>query len=58
MNTRNEWMVDHSDRLLALWDGSQGGTANCVRYARGLGRPIDNLWSEWEKFTDALHAAD
>lgn len=30
---RNEWMVDNSDMLLAFWDGSPGGTANCVKYA-------------------------
>lgn len=33
MQVRNEWMVDHCDRLLAVWDGSEGGTGNCVRYA-------------------------
>lgn len=32
---RNEWMVDHAERLLACWDGSGGGTANCVKYALG-----------------------
>jgi uncharacterized phage-like protein YoqJ len=46
---RNEWMVDHCDRLAALWDGSAGGTANCVSYARRHrpGVAIDNLWDEW-----------
>lgn len=34
MQKRNEWMVDHSDVLLAVWDGSSGGTGNCVAYAR------------------------
>lgn len=33
MQKRNEWMVDHGDVLLAVWDGTAGGTANCVRYA-------------------------
>jgi uncharacterized phage-like protein YoqJ len=31
LQRRNEWMVDHCDILLAVWDGSSGGTANCVR---------------------------
>jgi uncharacterized phage-like protein YoqJ len=31
---RNIWMVDNSDILIALWDGSSGGTANCVAYAQ------------------------
>lgn len=33
MQTRNEWMVDNSDRLVAVWNGSRGGTFNCVDYA-------------------------
>ncbi len=32
---RNEAMVDDCDVLVAVWDGSAGGTANCVRYAEG-----------------------
>jgi uncharacterized phage-like protein YoqJ len=31
--TRNEWIVDHCNLLVAYWDGSDGGTANCVKYA-------------------------
>jgi uncharacterized phage-like protein YoqJ len=44
MQARNRWMVDHTTRLAALWNGSSGGTANCIQYAR-LRVPIDNLWS-------------
>lgn len=33
MQRRNEWMVDHCDKLIAVWDGTAGGTGNCVRYA-------------------------
>lgn len=33
MQIRNEWMVDECDRLYAYWNGTGGGTANCVRYA-------------------------
>jgi len=40
MQRRNEWMVDHSDKVLAVWDGSNGGTGNCVAYARSIGREI------------------
>lgn len=32
---RNEWMVDNSDMLISVWDGSKSGTANCVKYAIG-----------------------
>lgn len=48
MHKRNEWMVDHSDRIVALWDGGEtGGTAACVRYAQSKQKPIDNLWNEF-----------
>jgi uncharacterized phage-like protein YoqJ len=40
LQKRNEWMVDHCDVLLAVWDGSSGGTANCVNYATRVGRVI------------------
>lgn len=31
---RNVWMVDHSSRLIACWDGEPGGTANTIQYAK------------------------
>jgi uncharacterized phage-like protein YoqJ len=34
MQLRNEWMVDNCDLLIAIWDGSAGGTANCIKYAK------------------------
>lgn len=34
MQKRNEYMVDNSDYVLAVWDESKGGTANCVKYAK------------------------
>lgn len=47
MQKRNEWMVDQSDMVLALWDGSSGGTCNCIKYANKVSRPISNLWTKW-----------
>lgn len=53
MQIRNEWMVDRCSVLLALWNGSRGGTGHCVRYAEFLterrSRPlrIINCWNEW-----------
>lgn len=49
MHKRNAWMVDNSDLLVALWDGSQGGTANCVNYALANRRQVVNLWDRWAK---------
>ena len=31
---RNEWMVDHSNRLIAVYNGSSGGTRNTIAYAK------------------------
>lgn len=51
MQLRNQWMVDHCNRLVALWNGTPGGTANCVNYAISVGKrdAIDNLWPQWVK---------
>lgn len=48
MQKRNEWMVDNCDTVLALWDGSAGGTGNCIVYANKVGKPIINLWDRYE----------
>lgn len=48
MQARNRWMVDNSIMLLAVWDGSPGGTANCVAYARSLNRGVYYLRPRWD----------
>ena len=50
MQVRNEWMVDNSDQVLALWNGTKGGTANCVAYAEKKNKPIINLWEKYEQY--------
>ena len=40
MQKRNEAIVNACEHLLAVFDGSEGGTANCVAYARKVGRNI------------------
>lgn len=34
MQKRNEYMVDLADKVIAVWDGSSGGTSNCIKYAK------------------------
>lgn len=34
---RNVWLVDHSARVIAVYNGSTGGTYNTLRYARKQG---------------------
>ena len=40
MQKRNEWMVERSSIVVSVWDGSQGGTANCVHYAESKHKEI------------------
>lgn len=48
MQKRNEWMVDNCDTLLALWNGTNGGTANCVNYAIKMEKSIINLYDRFK----------
>ena len=34
MQKRNEYMVDNSDYVFAVWNGKPSGTGNTVKYAR------------------------
>lgn len=47
MHRRNEWMVDHSQRLVSLHDGSPGGTGSCVKYAQSRQVEVCNMWPFW-----------
>ncbi len=40
MQVRNQWMVDNCDVLIAVWDGTSGGTGNCVEYAKSVNKEI------------------
>lgn len=37
---RNEWMVDHSSRMIAVYNGAGGGTRNTLKYAAVQGISI------------------
>jgi hypothetical protein len=42
------YVVEHSDALVAVWDGlpagGRGGTAEIVAWARGLGKAVIRVW--------------
>ena len=41
MQKRNQYMVDKSDIVLAIWNNNfKGGTWNTIKYARSKGKPI------------------
>ena len=44
MNDRNKYMVDRADEIIAVWDGSGGGTSRCVNYAKKQGKPVINIY--------------
>lgn len=37
---RNEWMVNYSSKVIAVFNGKAGGTKNTIDYAARLGIPI------------------
>ena len=37
---RNQWMVDHSARVIAVYNGQPSGTWNTIEYARRYGVPV------------------
>ena len=43
MQKRNEWMVDECNELIAIWDGTSGGTSNCVKYAESRSKKIHRV---------------
>jgi uncharacterized phage-like protein YoqJ len=49
LQIRNEWMVDNADLVLALWNGSSGGTYNCIKYAKRRFKPILNLFDIYKE---------
>lgn len=50
MQKRNEWMVNNSDATMALWNGTSGGTKNCVDYIKKRKKSWTNVWDDWVKF--------
>lgn len=38
---RNEWMVDRSSRVIAVYNGQSGGTRNTIHYANSHAIPVN-----------------
>lgn len=47
LHARNQAMIRDSDKILALWDGTPGGTQSCLRAVPKY-KPIRNVWSLWK----------
>lgn len=37
---RNEWMVNHSNRVISVYNGKAGGTRNTINYAKAKHVPV------------------
>ena len=46
MIVRDHYMVDNADLLIALWNGTDGGTYRTVEYAKEKKVTVDNIWGE------------
>ena len=44
MRRRNQWLVEHADCLMTVYDGGSGGTGWTVRFAQRRKLPIIPLW--------------
>lgn len=40
MQLRNVWMVNSCHMMIAVWNGSPGGTSNCLGYAAQVGKQV------------------
>jgi len=50
MQKRNQWMIDNSDEVIAIWNGSpDGGTANAVNYCKKVNKPL-TIINDWLKY--------
>jgi uncharacterized phage-like protein YoqJ len=47
MGVRNERMVRDCTHVLALWNGSSGGTAHMIMAAKRENRPVHNCWDTY-----------
>ena len=48
MTVRNKYMVNNASIILAMYDGSDGGTKNCLNYAKIKNKKIINLYPLWK----------
>lgn len=40
LKKRNEFMVDNTEQVIAVWNGSASGTSSCINYAKRKNKPI------------------
>lgn len=40
---RNRYLIDHSDLVIAVWNGSPSGTGSTIAYAAAQGKPVRQI---------------
>jgi uncharacterized phage-like protein YoqJ len=48
MHTRNQFIVDRANQILALYNGGGGGTGHCIKRAQIAKVPVTNVWELWK----------
>jgi len=43
MQARNQWIVNNSDLIIGAFDGSKGGTYNCLEYSKEMNKKIRTI---------------
>lgn len=55
-HTRDKWMVDHGDAIIALWNGVEhGGTYSTVKLTKQASKPLFNVWPGWSTFEEGVN---
>lgn len=50
MQKRNRYLVDNASTVLALYNGTPGGTQDCVELAQRAKVPVQNYWLDWQHY--------
>jgi hypothetical protein len=54
MVRRNEWTVENCKFVVSMWEGNEGGIANCAASAAKYRRPVLNLWNRWAAYAESM----
>ncbi|BAV39382.1 hypothetical protein BPT24_264 [Tenacibaculum phage pT24] len=50
LQIRNEYLVNNCNTLLAFFNGTNGGTKNCIEYAKKVDKEIINIFEKYESW--------
>ena len=54
-HVRDQWMVDHGDAMIALWNGNEhGGTYSTVKMTKKAKKELHNVWPGWIEYENDI----